>query len=525
MSTNSQLILAIDLGTSGPKVALFTDKGELLGYEFEPTPYYLLPDGGAEQKPEEWWQAICSASRRLMGRGLARPEQVAALCCTTQWSGTVAVDRDGVPLMNAVIWMDSRGAPYVQRVTHGPLAVQGYGVDKLYTWIRLSGGIPSHVGKDSIAHILYIQHELPQVYRQTYKFLEPKDYLNLRLTGVCVASYDSITLHWVTDTRDLSRVDYSPALLRLSTLEREKLPDLRPPLSILGNLTAQAAQELGLHTGVQVVIGTPDVQSAAMGSGAVRDFETHLYIGTSSWVACHVPYKRTDVFHNIAALPSAIPGKYLISNEQQTSGACLTFLRDNILYHQDELLTEAGTPDVYKIFDRIAARAPAGSGGLIFTPWLYGERTPSDDRTVRGGLFNLSLRSTREHIIRAVLEGVAYNTRWLFGYVEKFTGRRLETLNAVGGGANSDIWCQILADVLGRQIRQVKEPILANARGAAYLAAIAMGSVTLDEISERAYIAHTYSPIPENTKVYDALFQEFLQIYQRNKPIYARLNR
>jgi xylulokinase len=525
MSTDQHYILAIDLGTSGPKVALFTAQGELVGYEFEPTPYYLLPDGGAEQKPEEWWQAICSATRRLLSRGLAAPEEIAALCCTTQWSGTVAIDRDGTPLMNAIIWMDSRGAPYVRRVTGGRLSVEGYRVDKLYTWLRLSGGIPSHVGKDPIAHILYIRYEHPEIYARTYKFLEPKDYLNLRLTGVCAASYDSMTLHWVTDIRDLAHVDYSPVLLRMGTLEREKLPDLKPPLSVLGPLTKQAAEELGLSQDTQVVIGTPDIPSAAVGSGAVRDFEAHLYIGTSSWIACHVPFKKTDVLHNMASLPSAIPGRYLVTNEQETAGACLTFLRDNILYHQDELLSGNGTNDVYKIFDQIAARTPAGSEGLIFTPWLYGERAPIDDRSVRGGFFNLSLGATREHMIRAVLEGVAYNSRWLLGYVEKFAGQPFEALNVVGGGANSDIWCQILADVLGRKIRQVENPILANARGAAYLAAAALGYMTFDEISEKAHIKSTYLPNPEHQKVYDPLFKEFLQIYQRNKPIYAHLNR
>jgi len=524
MSGNHTTILTVDLGTSGPKVALFTSQGEVLGYEFEPTPYYLLPGGGAEQKPDEWWQAICKATRRLLSRNLAPVEQIRALCCTTQWAGTVALDRDGAPLMDAIIWMDSRGAPYVQRITGGPLAVQGYGLDKLYTWIRLSGGIPSHVGKDSLAHILYLQHEHPDIYRQTYKFLEPKDYLNLRLTGQWATSYDSITLHWVTDNRDLSRVDYSPELLRMAGIDRDKLPDLMPPLSILGPLTPQAAEELGLPQDIAVVIGTPDIPSAALGSGAVRDFEAHLYIGTSSWIACHVPFKKTDLFHNIASLPSAIPGKYLISNEQQTSGACLTFLRDNILYHKDELLSEEGATDVYKIFDQIAARAPAGSGRLIFTPWLYGERTPSDDRAVRGGLFNLSLDSTREHLIRSVLEGVAYNLRWLLGYVEKFAGRPFQTLNLVGGGANSDIWCQIIADVLGRNIRQVKDPILANARGAAYLAAAALKYMTFEEISQKAYIQRVYTPNPDNQQIYDSLFKEFLQIYRRNKPIYARLN-
>jgi xylulokinase len=243
---NNPLIFAIDLGTSGPKVALFTTQGELLGYEFEPTPYYLSPNGGAEQKPEEWWQAICTAARRLLARNLAPPDQVVALCCTSQWSGTVAVDQDGAPLTDAIIWLDTRGASCVERICGGPLSMQGYALDKLFTWIRLTGGIPALAGKDSIAHILYLKHEHPEIYQQTYKFMEPKDYLNLRLTGVYAASYDSITLHWVTDNRDLSHVDYSPTLLRWATIEREKLPDLQAALEYPGASHAPGCKRAGL---------------------------------------------------------------------------------------------------------------------------------------------------------------------------------------------------------------------------------------------------------------------------------------
>ncbi|HSF80085.1 MAG TPA: FGGY-family carbohydrate kinase [Anaerolineales bacterium] len=521
---DERYILSIDLGTSGPKVALFTTEGRFVAYEYERNEVILLPRGGAEQDPQDWWRAIKIATRRLLERKLAPVERIEALSCTTQWSGTVAVDRDGQPLMNAIIWMDARGAAYIPEIAGGMFKVQGYNIFRLLTWLRLTGGIPGHAGKDPIAHILYIKHEQPEVYQQTYKFLEPKDYINLRLTGKFAASYDSITLHWLTDTRDLTRVDYSERLLSLAGMERDKFPDLRPAVEILGSLQPSAAEELGLHPNVQVMMGTPDVQSAALGSGAARDFAAHLYIGTSSWIGCHVPHKKTDILHNLAALPSAIPDRYLVCNEQQTSGACLTFLRDNILYHKDELGIETDLPDIYKVFDRIAERVPAGSGNLIFTPWLYGERTPVDDHKVRGGLYNLSLDTKREHIIRAVYEGVAYNARWLFGYVEKFIGKRIEWLNVIGGGAISNVWCQIFADVLDREIRQVEQPILANARGAAYLAAVALGTMRFDEIDERIEIARQYQPNPENRKVYDQLFKEFLNIYRHNSPINARLN-
>jgi xylulokinase len=520
-----KFILAVDLGTSAVKVALVSIDGKVVGHDSEEMPVLYLPNGGAEQQPDDWWAAIKATTRRLLGQGTVSPADIVALNCTTQWSGTVAVDRDGNHLMNAIIWMDSRGAPYIRRITDGLLRVERYSIRKLLQWIRLTGGAPGHAGKDSIAHILYIKHQLPEIYEAAYKFLEPKDYLNLRLTGVFAASYDSITLHWVTDNRDINRVAYHDGLIEMSGVDRTKLPDLRPANDILGPIKPKVAHEFGLPEGVQVVAGTPDIQSAAIGSGAVRDFMGHLYIGTSSWLCCHVPFKKTDISHGIASLPSAIPGRYLATNEQETSGACLTFLRDNIIYHQDELLTEAGVPDVYKVFDRIAAEAPAGGGKLIFTPWLYGERTPVDDRHVRGSLHNLSLDTTREHMIRAVFEGVAYNTRWLLGYVEKFIRRPFDSINIIGGGANSSVWCQIHADVLNRTIKQVKDPIQANTRGAALLAAVALGHLTYDDISERVEIANTFRPNPKNREIYDELFAEFIDIYRRDRKFYTRLNR
>ena len=518
-------ILAIDLGTSGPKVALVTTDGAIAHHTFEPTPLTLLPDGGAEQNPADWWRAVTTAARRVMAETAAAPESVVGVAVTAQWSGTVAVNADGEPLMNAIIWMDSRGAPYIKQISGGRITIEGYGVEKLPRWLRLTGGIPAQSGKDSIAHILFIKHRHPKIYRQTHKFLEPKDYLNLKLTGEFAASYDSIALHWVTDNRDLTRVDYDDRLLAMTTIEREKLPDLRRAVDVLGTVTPQAAVELGITPAAQVVLGTPDVHSAALGSGAVRDFQAHLYIGTSAWLTCHVPFKKTDILHNMASLPSAIPERYLIANEQETAGACLNFLKDNILFHPDELLADSGAENVYQLFDKIVERTPAGSGGVIFTPWLYGERTPVEDHAVRGGFYNVSLHTTREHLIRAVFEGVALNARWLLGYVEKFAGREFRSVNMIGGGANSDIWCQIHADVLGRTVRQVADPILANARGVAMLASVGLGFGSFETLARHIKIARTYQPDDTRAELYDEQFATFREIYKRNRPLYARLNR
>lgn len=524
MADHEKTILAIDLGTSGPKVAWVTTGGRVLGCTRHPTPLLVTPGGGAEQRPDDWWQAIVAATRSLHQAVPQRPEDVVAVCVTAQWAGTVPLDEQGNPLRNAIIWMDSRGAEYVKQVTGGLLRFEGYGIRKLLKWLRRTGGIPSLAGKEPVAHILYIRHRHPDVYARTYKFLEPKDYINLRLTKRWAASFDSIALHWVTDNRRIDAIVYDDELLALSTVERSKLPELKRAIDVLGPLCPEAADALGLTTSTQVVMGTPDVQSAAIGSGAVLDYEGHVYIGTSSWLTCHVPFKKTDVFHNMASLPSALPGRYFVANAQETAGACIEWLRDAVLF-ADDPLSGTAPEDFYARLERTAEQAPAGCDKVLFTPWLYGERCPVADATVRAAFLNLSLSTTRAHMVRAVMEGVAFNTRWLLPHVEEFIDRRMDRIRMIGGGASSDLWCQIHADVLDREVAQVDEPVQSNARGAALVAALGLGHLTVDQIPERVPIRRVYEPRARHRGLYDELFDAYLEFYRANKGIYARLNR
>jgi xylulokinase len=525
MENKNKYILAIDLGTSGPKTALVSVYGEVVDSEFKDTPIILLPGGGAEQDPEGWWNAIMSTSKKLLDKGLVSPDDIVAVSVTSQWSGTVALDQDGNHLMNAIIWMDCRGSEEVKEILKGLIKIEGYPLFKFLSWLKLTGGAPAQSGKDSLCHILWMKKNCPDLYRKTYKFLEPKDYINLRFTGKFAATYDSILLHWVTDNRDLSHVVYSEKLLKMAGIERSKLPDLIQAMDILGPLKKEVAAQLGLNPGTPVIGGTPDVPSAGVGSGAVRDYEGHLYIGTSSWISAHVPFKKTDIFHNIGSFPSPIPGRYLILSEQECAGKCLTWLRDNVLYHKDELMMEEKAPDIFKVLDKIVARVPAGANNIIFTPWLYGERSPVDDCNIRASLFNLSLENNRGDILRAVFEGVAFNSKWLLEPVEKLMGRPFQHLNFIGGGANSDVWSQIIADVLDRKIRQVKDPIYSNARGAAFLASIALKYITLEDIPQYIKIKAEYTPNPANRKIYDKVFAEFLNHYKTQKKACARLNK
>ncbi len=517
-------ILAVDLGTSGCKAALVSVAGEVVAWEFEAVATLLLPGGGAEQDADAWWRAFRRVARKLIAHGLVDARQIVAVCCSTQGECTVPVGADGRALMNAILWMDARGAAHLGRINGGPIRVAGYNALRLWRWLRLTGGAPSLAGKDPAAHMLFLAHERPEIYARTHKFLNALDFLNLRLTGRFVATYDSILTSWVTDNRDPSNVVYSDSLLRRCGVDRDKFPEIVKCTDVIGTLQPAVAAELGLGADVAVVAGAIDNSAAAVGSGAVRDSAAHLYVGTSSWLAAHVPFKKTDLATALASVPCAVPGRYLLTALQATAGGNLSFLRDRVLYHKDELLQEEKVPDVYKIMDRIAARTPAGSNGVLYAPWIYGERAPVEDATVRAAIFNLSLENSRADIIRAVLEGVAFNTRWLLRPFEKFLGRRLDTLHIVGGGANSDVWCQIFADVLDRPVRQMKDPIQANVRGAAFIAAVGLGLLSYDDVPACTECRREYAPTAQHRGIYDSHFREFVNLYRQNKQIYRRLN-
>ena len=524
MAHPSRCILAVDLGTSGPKVALVTPEGTILARTRKSVSTHFLPDGGIEQNPDDWWTAVCEASRELLDAHPDLRDRVMAISCASMYSTVVPVDAQGRPLMNAILWMDTRGAPYIEDITRGFVKIQGYGLRRALVWIYLTGGIPTHSGKDSIAHVLYLKHERPEIYRETHQFLEPKDYLNLRMTGTFGATPETMLLYWLTDHRDIHHVDYHPRLLRYAGVDREKFPPLYRTLDVLGPLQADAAEELGLPAGIPVLAGTNDTHAAAIGAGAVQDYDAHLYLGTSSWISCHLPYKKTDLFRNMASLPSAIPGKYYLANEQECAGACLNFLRDHLFYGDDALDTGPPPPDAYRRMDELAAQAPPGSDGVLFAPWLVGERTPVEDPWIRGGFFNVSLGTPRPALVRAVFEGVALNARWLLEGIEHFLGRTLQTLRMVGGGAQSDLWCQIHADVLQRTILQIEDPIWAGVRGAAFLAAVALKQTTWEEIPNRVPIQNTFPPNPAHRELYDRLYREFRNLYRAFRPICARLN-
>jgi len=524
-------MLAVDLGTGGPKTALVTTTGEVLAHELTSVETTRLPGGGAIQDPDQWWAAVTGSARRLLDAGVVAPERVVGVACTGQWGSTVPVGSDGQAVGPCLLWMDGRGHRYSRVVLRGPgpIRIEGYDPTRAVRFIRKTGGAPAPGGNDPLGHVLYLRNEDPETYRLASVFLEPVDYLTLRFTGRAAATPASMILSWLVDIRDLDNPRYAPDLVRLTTRERSKLPELVPTGSVVGTVCAQVAGEIGLPRDVPVVAGIPDLLSALTGSGSLGDFEAHMAVSTSSWLSCHVPFKKTDPFRHVATVPGVLPGRYAVANNHDTAGVCLEWFRDS---QWGPLIPgDAGPPGdsparpSYRDLDGIVERTACGSGGVIFAPWLSGERCPVDDPTLRGSFLNLSLRTTRAQMLRAVYEGVAMNGRWMQDAVEHFIKRPVGPIRFIGGGASSEEWCQIHADVLERPVHQVDQPLLANVRGVGLYGAMALGRIDAGAAAAAVRVSRVFTPRPEHRAVYDELYRPFAGLYRQQHRMYAGLNR
>ncbi len=508
--------LGIDLGTSSVKVGLYDEELRLIGGKIRSYGVSYIGYGGAEQSPEDWWEAIAGACSGIRSEHESDWDAISSVAVTGQFSGTVPVGSDGAPLRNAIIWLDSRGEEATRKIVSGFPSIAGYRLDKLYSWIRLTGGAPTRSGKDSISHILYLLNEENSTYRDAYKFLEPKDYINLKLTGKFTGTYDSMVLNWITDNRQLSGIKYSRKLLDRAGLDGSKFPELKGSWEPVGTVSPEAAVQLGLHENAVVAGGSGDIQSTLVGSGCSSGFDPVLYVGTSSWVTCHVPFKKTDLRHNIASLPSALPSYYFIAAEQESAGSALSYIR-NLLYDNDHL-------PAFSEIDSLALNAPPGSHGLVFLPWLYGERAPVESRNLRASFFNLSLTHDRSSLVRAVLEGIGYNLKWLLEAVERFAGRKFETIKMAGGGASSAVWPQIIANILQRDISIVSDPVYVNARGASVLAMMAEGEKDVFNREGLKESGRHYRKSPESRFAHERNYRAFLDFYSNNRNHMDRLN-
>jgi xylulokinase len=504
---SDELCLSIDLGTGGPKIGLVSLDGEVLEYELHSVETTYTSDGGATQDPRLWWTLIGDTTRRLMNRSDVTKERVRAVAVTGQYASTVPVDANGVPTGPCSMWLDTRGREFSRRAFGGP--IEGYNPRKLLPFVRKTGGGPSPTGADPTGQILYLMNRAPDVVAATRWMMEPVDYLTMRFTGVASATHASRLASWLTDNRDLTRYEYDAQLLKIVGIDPRVLPPLQPIGSVVGTVRPDVAEDLGLSSDTIVITGVPDLHAAAIGAGATGLYDTHVALSTTSWISCPVPKKKTDALHSIAAIPGLTNDSYLLIDNQETGAKSLEWLR--------ALLAGSGAPMGYAEMTALAVTSAPGANGVLFTPWLAGERSPIGNKHLRGGFTNLSLTTTTADLIRAVLEGVAANSAWLLGYVEKFAGRELSPLRLLGGGAQSVEWCQVYADALGREVEQVPEPMVAQLRGAALLAAINLGRCRLEDVAHLRPRGRAFTPNVDVAELYGRRRTQFPSLYARDK--------
>ncbi len=527
-------VLAVDLGNGGPKVAVVSLEGEVLRVAFRPVRARIGLDGAATQDAVEWWAGLRSAALEAISAAGADGGRLHVVAITGQYGSSVPVGADGEPVGEVLLWADTRARDLAREVIGGPLNIGGFAPHKVLPFVRITGGAPSPSGADPTGHALLLRERLREVYEKTRVILEPVDYLGLRFTGRAAATPASMLASWLTDNRIGAPFGYVDELLVRARREKSKLPELLPTGAVLGSLLPDVAEELGVAAGVPVVCGVPDLHAAVIGSGAIAPYDTHVAISTTAWISSRVPFKRTDILHQIATVPGIDAAHPIVVNNQETGGAALHWLREQIVAPNDGLMgggsgigaegaaAEALAPSFDDLI-RLAARAPAGCEGLLFTPWLNGERSPAEDKVVRAGWLNLSLRSDRAMLVRSVLEGVAYNARWLFDAYEKFLRRPVPKVRILGGGAQSELWCQIYADVFGRPVEQVADPRNAQLRGVALWARICLGELTLDDVPGLVPVPESFVPT-DDAVVYARGYAEYRKLFGRLKGLYHRLN-
>jgi len=508
-------ILSIDLGTSGPKVALVALDGELRACAAGSVEIQLLAQEGAEQDPEQIWDSIESAARQVTHRADLAPERVVGVTIASQYSSVVPVDEQGRPLMKLILWMDGRGAPCAQRI------YQQHS-DAFVKWLDIHGGIPMPSGNDSLSHMMWVQRERPEVYEKTYKFLEPVDFVAARLTGRCASNPCTAFTLMLTDNRKLEELRYDDELIAMSGIDRDKLPELLQVSSPIGTVRDELAERLGLPPRTPVFSGTTDTQAVAVGTGVFRGEHGGINVGTTSQILAHVPFKRSDIESQIVSIPSPIPGQYLVMAESVGATGLDHFLR-KIVFASDAL-GDHTSDDPFARLEELVRQAPAGCDGLLFLPWVAGAQAPSADPKVRGGFLNFTLGTTRAHMVRAILESLAFSMRWLLPAVERFAEQEFAQFRFAGGAALSAEWSQIMADVLCRPVLQLEDARHVINRATAFLGFEQLGLIGLDDIDAMCRVKQVYEPRAENREIYDRLCEQFVAAFDQNRPIFQALN-
>ena len=504
-----KLLLGMDIGTSGSKAVLIDEDGAVLASATGDYPMYTPRPLWAEQDPRDWWTATVSAIRQVLQTSGAKSEDVAGVGLTGQMHGLVLLDEAGEVLRPCIMWNDQRTGPQCDEITHR------LGLPRLLELIA-NPVLPGFTAPK----IVWVRENEPEVYSRAAHVLLPKDYVRYRLTGEYATEVSDASGTALLDVRNrrwsnemLSALDIPPAWL----------PECYESTVPSANISRQAAEEMGLRVGTPVVGGGGDQAAGGVGSGIVRQGVISVTLGTSGVVFAATEKFLLEPEGRLHAFCHAVPGRWHLMGVMLSAAGSLRWLRDAIA--GEELARSAAEgSDVYDLLCEEAGMAPAGSEGLVFLPYLSGERTPYPDPDARGVFFGLTLRHGKAHMVRSVLEGVAYGLRDSLELMRDM-GVEIAQVRASGGGARSSLWRQILADVFDSEI------VLTNVtEGAAYGAALIAGAGTgiyrdVDEACERTIrVTDRVEPGPA-AAIYNDYYPIYRSLYPRLAPEFKEVSR
>ncbi len=496
--------IGLDISTTGAKAILINDNGEVLHTATHPYPLETPKPLWSEQNPQAWWEAAKKSLRKITASSDVSPQNIAGIGLTGQMHGLVLLDANNQVLRPAILWNDQRTGDQCEKM------VEKIGFNNL---IQITGN-PALTGFTA-PKILWVREYEPHVYREIQHILLPKDYVRFRMTGGYAIDCSDAS---GTSLFDISKRDWSENILEKMAVDRSWLPEIFEGPEITGKVSRQAAEATGLKAGTPVIAGGGDQAAQAVGVGAIQEGIIALTLGTSGVV--FAPTSRPYIDHQgrLHAMCHSLPPEenqgWHLMGVMLSAGGSLRWYRDTFHPHQgyDDLISSA-------------AQIPPGSEGLLFLPYLTGERTPYPDPMARGGFIGFTLRHQQDHLTRAVLEGVAFGLRDSLALV-KLTGLgAIQQIRISGGGSQSSIWRQIMADVMNAELVTVNTTEGA-CYGAALLAGVGTGSWDTVQAACQATIRTLAStqPIPINVRNYEAFYQEYRSLYPALKDTFKSLS-
>ncbi len=498
-------MMGIDVGTSGTRVVIVRPDGHVMGATTADHQPMRMPRAGwAEQDPEDWWQATIRAVRGALEQARLEGDDVAALGLSGQMHGVVCLDKANLVLRPALLWCDQRSQAQCDWIT------STVGAGRL---IQLVSN-PALTGF-SAPKLLWVRGHEPAAYERTARFLLPKDYVRFRLTGEFATEVSDAS---GTLLFDVTHRRWSREVLEALDIDPQLLPRAFESPEVTGQISTETALLTGLKAGTPVVGGAGDQAASAVGNGIVLPGLTSATLGTSGVLFAYTDAPKLDPKGRIHTFCHAVPGKWHVMGVTQGAGLSLRWFREQLGASEAWYARETGV-DAYDLIIREAERVPAGSDGLLFLPYLMGERTPHLDARARGMWFGLTAGHTRGHLIRAILEGVAFSLR---DSLEIFNELKIpvEQIRASGGGSRSFFWRQIQADVYGKEVVTLRESE-GSAFGAALLAGVGSGIYSSVEESAREtlQVRECLAPLEKNVTLYNRQYEVYRKLYPAVKDL------